>query len=548
MTHRVRPKGSATRTVVAGGRRTVAGRPSAPQVNLDDHPLALAVSRDGKRVLVTLPYDVWIVSAQTLEVERTIPLDSPRPSVFEGDEGVLWIGGQHLYRSTLVSTTATKHGSKLGGFVDHVCQARARMLCGAGSQGEVLWDVAKEEVVHRRKVAEHAVVALVPAADGRVVWAAGEPHAWVIDPDHPSGYTKLKLKHTSAVEVPAEAIVALGSTTEGGCVLAARDGAVAWTNRGLRLVGERHPRAEGGGTRPLAVACDAQHAYVLRPAGVLHRFLLAPPKAEPAHGKDGPAAGGKKPAAKGLRPEPEPEAPPEAEQCRLRRLATCIAIGDDGQLVLAGPHADGELGRLWREDPAGLEWEPLPLGARTLVEPPPAPPEGEAKVVPSFIPTRSKPTGEPITAIKVDDVLAGSPGLWVTRHSGTLLERPAMPVAVADVLPGDAVILPAMVRLHEGTARPALVLWPGTADDEREVGEPQWLVWGDRPRGWMPLRTPEVRAQGWSRRDVFPLQIALPRDPPALPGHRASLSSRWVDGELFTALGRECKKLLKVLW
>src|SRR5690349_16425871 len=102
MTHRVRPKGSTESRPVAGGRRTVAGRSSTALVNLDDHPLALAVSRDGKRVLVTLPYDVWIVSAQTLEVERTIPLDSPRPSVFEGDEGVLWIGGQHLYRSTLL--------------------------------------------------------------------------------------------------------------------------------------------------------------------------------------------------------------------------------------------------------------------------------------------------------------------------------------------------------------------------------------------------------------------------------------------------------------
>lgn len=538
MTHRVRPKGSTDRPV-AGGRRTVAGRSSAPVVNLDDQPLALAVSRDGKRVLVTLPYDIWIVLAHTLEVERTIPLESPRPSVSEGEEGVLWIGGQHLYRSTLVSTTATKHGSKLGGFVDHVCQLRSRLLCGVGSQGEVLWDVTKEDVVHRRKVAEHTVLALVPTADGRVVWAGGESHAWVIDPDHPSGYTKLKLKHTSAAEVASEAIVALGTTPDGGCVLAARDGAVAWTNRGLRLVSERHLRGDGSSPRPLAVACDAQHVYVLRPAGVLHRFLLAPPKPEPAKLE------AKKGAPKG---KPEAEPPPEAEQCRLRRLATCIAIGDDGQLVLAGPHADDQLGRLWREDPTTLTWEPLPLGQRTLVEPEPAAPEGEAKVVPSFVATRSKPSGEPITAIKVDDVLAGAPALWVTKPSGTLLERPAHPVAEADVLPGDAVILPAMVRTHEGTARPALLLWPGVADDEREPTAPQWLVWGDRPRGWMPLRTPEIRAQGWSRRDVFPLQIALPREPPALPGHRVPLPSRWVDAELFVALGRECKKLLKVLW
>lgn len=544
MTHRVRPKGSTARPAAAGGRRTVAGRSSAPVVNLDDHPLALAVSRDGKHVLVTLPYDVWIATAQALEVERTIPLDSARPSVAEGEDGALWIGGQHLYRSTLTSTSATKHGSKLGGFVDHVCQLRSRLLCGVGTQGEVLWDVTKQDVVHRRKVAEHTVLALVPTADGRVVWAGGESHVWVIDPDHPSGYTKLKLKHTSPVDVPAEAIVALGTTLDGGCVLAAHDGAVAWTNRGLRLVGERHLQGAGVGQRPLAIACDATHAYVLRPAGVLHRFLLAPAKPEAPRSE-----AAKKGVPRG-KPEPEPEAPPEAEQCRLRRIATCIAIGDDGQLVLAGPHADDQLGRLWREEPGTLAWEPLPLGSRALVEPPPAaaPDGGEAKLVPSFVATRSKPSGEPITAIKVDDVLAGSPSLWITRPSGALLERPAQPASETDVLPGDAVILPAMVRVQEGTARPALLVWPGVADDEREPGGPQWLVWGDRPRGWMLLRTPEIRAQGWSRRDVFPLQIALPREPPSLPGHRAALPARWVDAELFAALGRECKKLLKVLW
>ena len=105
-----------------------------------------------------------------------------------------------------------------------------------------------------------------------------------------------------------------------------------------------------------------------------------------------------------------------------------------------------------------------------------------------------------------------------------------------------------MIRLHEGTARPALLLWPGVADDEREPQSPQWLTWGDEPRGWMPLRTPDIRAQGWSRRDVFPMQIALPRAVPELAGHRAPLPDRWVDAELFAALGRECKKLLKVLW
>lgn len=539
MTHRVRPKGS--RRTVAGARRTVAGRAAGMVVALDDRPLELAFSRDGKRLVVTLPYEVWILSASTLEVERTIPLKSAWPSGFEGDEGVLWIGGQHLHRSGLFGTAATKVGSKLGGFVDRVCLIRPRQLCGVGSHGEVLWDVGKEEVIHRRKASEHAVLGLLPTPDGRAVWAGGESHAWVIDPDHPSGYTKLKLRHTSPVPVPAEAIVALGRTHGGACVLAARDGAVAWTNRGLRLVGERHLEHEGLAP-PLSVAGDSQWIYVLRPAGVIHRFLIAPPK--PAPQKDTKSAGTRG-ARDGATQAQEPEIP-EAEHSRLRRRATCLAVAEDGRLVLAGPHADDHLGRLWREDPAALTWEPLPLGRRALVEQ--AEPEPEVSKVPNFVATRTKVSGAPLASVKVDDVLAGKPSLWLTRPSGALLERPIQRAKVDDVMAGDAVLLPAMVRLHEGTARPALLLWPGVADDEREVIPPQWLTWGDEPRGWMPLRTLEIRAQGWSRRDVFPLQIALPRAVPELPGRRAPLSERWVDAELFVALGRECKKLLKVLW
>ncbi|MEM9455346.1 MAG: hypothetical protein AAGF11_14285 [Myxococcota bacterium] len=539
MTHRVRPKGS--RRTVAGARRTVAGRAAGAVVTLDDRPLELVFSRDGKRLLVTLPYEVWIVSASTLEVERTIPLKSARPSVFEGDEGVLWLGGQHLHRSALFGTAATKVGSKLGGFVDRVCLIRPRQLCGVGSHGEVLWDVGKEQSIHRRKVSEHAVFGLLPTPDGRAVWSGGESHAWVIDPDHPSGYTKLKLRHTSPASVPAEAIVALGRTINGACVLAARDGAVAWTNRGLRLVGEFHLESRDR-SLPLSVAGGGQWIYVLRPAGVLHRFLIAPPK--PAPNKD--AKGSAKRGAKDGPKEAEEAEQPEAEQCRLRRRATCLAVASDGQLVLAGPHADDQLGRLWREDPGALSWEPLSRGRRELVEE--VEPEPEVSKVPNFVATRTKVSGSPVSSVKVDDVLAGSPSLWVTRASGVLLERPIQRAKADDVMPGDAVLLPAMVRLNEGTARPALLLWPGVADDEREVVPPQWLTWGDDPRGWMPLRTLEIRAQGWSRRDVFPLQIAMPRAVPDLAGRRAPLPDRWVDPELFAALGRECKKLLKVLW
>jgi hypothetical protein len=115
------------------------------------------------------------------------------------------------------------------------------------------------------------------------------------------------------------------------------------------------------------------------------------------------------------------------------------------------------------------------------------------------------------------------------------------------VMPADVAILPAMVRFREGGARPALLLWPGTKDPEREPPEPTWLVWGDAPREWIPLTTPRIREQGWSRPALFPMQVAL-ASAPMLAGHRQPLPERWVDPEQFTALARECKRLLKVLW
>lgn len=516
------------RVAVKGtGRRTIAGRGSADVATLDDRPLSITVSRDGKRLVVVLPYEVWIVGAASLDVERTIELPSPHPSVFEADEGVLWIGGSHLHRANLFAATATKVGTKLGGFVDHVCQARPRLLCGVGIQGEVLWDLDKEEVVHRRKASEHEVYSAVASADGRAVYADGTPQAWVIDPDHASGYMKLRLKATSTHDVPAEGIVALACSPGGRVLLAARDGAVAWTNRALRLQAERFPRLDSGLRAPVAIASDDRWAYVLRPAGILQRILVEAPEPEPDAAADA-------------------EPWPEAQSCRLPRVATCMAIDPDGKLLLAGPHSDDQLGRLWREDPAQLLWEPVRLGTRSLVE---APPETEANKVPSFVPTRSKISGPPLAEIKVDDVLAAEPGFWVMRtHGGTLPERPVDLRPASEVLPADALVLPAMIRVHEGTARPALLVWPGVADDDRPYPPLQWLTWGDEPRGWIPLETPALRQQGWARRSVFPLQIALPRAAPEVAGRRAPLPARWVDAELFGALGRECKKLLKVLW
>ncbi|MBX7083856.1 MAG: hypothetical protein K1X88_31895 [Nannocystaceae bacterium] len=540
------------RAVVSSARRTIAARPGTSDdvVPLDDRPLSLTMSADGKRVLVALPYEIAIFHAETLELEKSIELASAEPSVsLADDEGGLWIGGQHLHRGSIWSAKAEKFGSKLGGFVDRVVLLRPRLLCGVGTQGELLLDLEKEEVLHRRKVPERDVFGLVAGADGRAlaIWAEGDgqPHApatvdpsygpqhhgWVLDPDHLSGYMKLKLKQTSASAVPAEAIVAIGRTPAGHCVLAARDGAIAWTNRALRVIAERVPAVDLRVATPLAIAADERWIYVLRPGATVHRFLIEQPPPEP-----------------GAPPKSEPPALPEAQVAKLPRHASALAVAPGGALMLAGPQADDQLGRLWRCSVDALAWSELPLRTRTLVEAPPEPAtSGPKSREPSFVPTRTKLAGPPLAQLRVDDVLEG-PAFWLTRTTGALDQRPTDRRTEAEVLPGDAVLLPAMVRLREGTARPALLLWPGVADELREPQPFEWITWGDRPRQWIPLRTLEIRAQGWTRREVFPLQVALRAPPPQVAGRRVPVPGRWVDPESFAALVKECKHLLKVLW
>ena len=508
-----------------GKRAVIAKKAAADLAGLDDQPLSIAFSRDQKRVIVVQPYEVWVLKADTLELERAIELGMASPSVFEGpDEGVLWIGGQHLHRGSLWSNTTTKVGSKLGGLVDRVCLIRPTLLCGVGSHGEVLFDTEKDTAIHRRKTGERPVLGLVASSDGRAVFSDGSNNAWVVDPEHPSGYMVLRLRSTSSGPVPAEAVVHVGMTRTGQCILGARDGGIAWTNRALRLIEERFPRVDGR-SAPLASDGDERWIFVLRGAGLLQRFLVAQP--EPTD------------------EDPEPSLP-RAQQCRLGQVATCLALGPDGQLLLGGPVSDGQLGRLWSVNPADLEWSELPLTEREVVTDPVESGESASRM-PSFNPTRTKVQGPALAQLKVDDVLTGET-LWVTRSQGTLLDRAFAPIAAAAVKQADALLLPAMIRFSEGTARPALLLWPGVASDDADAPEWEWLTWGDQPQAWMPLRTPEIRAQGWTRRQVFPLQVALATAPPAVPGNRRPIPKRWADPELFAAMGRECKKLLKVLW
>ena len=536
------------------------------ELSLDDRPLAIERSADARHLIVTLPYELWIIDAKTLAEQRTIPLTMARPSVIEGWEGALWIGGQHLYRGSLNSTSVTKAGTKLGGYVDHITLIRDDLLCGVGSQGELLWDIDRGAPVHKRKSPGPAAIAVVASADGRAVFSDGSQTAWVIDPAHPAGYAQLRLNATSPVPVAAESIVRLARTdgTRGGRVLlGARDGAVAWTTRDLRLAGERIP----AGTRdmtPLALAGDERWVYVLRRRGVLQRFLIAQPNAR-AGGSGGKHKGKKQrrqPLPGQQTGELEPPPLPEAQEVRLSKLAECMTLlvdDDKRSLVLGGPRADARLGRLWTVDPEALDWQELQLGARSL-EPLPPPPDPNAEPPPpqrpSFIATKHKLSGPKISTLAVDDIVGkargGGVAYWLTHGSGTVLDRPterADQRSVADTLPGDAILLPAMVRFNEGTARPALLIWPGVVEDhEGPPPEPQLLVWGDDPRAWMALDTPQLRDQKWSRTDVFPIQVALAAVPEGLPGKRQALDPKWIDQPHFEAMAKECKKLLKVLW
>jgi hypothetical protein len=556
MTRRTAPRRRVVVSGEGGARRTIlapTGGGAHDELALDDRPLALTLSVDARHLIVTLPHELWIVDAKTLAVQRTIPLSAARPSVAEGWEGALWIGGQHLHRASIHATSATKIGSKLGGYVDHVALIRDDLLCCVGSAGELLWDIDREGPVHKRKSPGPGAISVVASTDGRGVFCDGTETTWVIDPAHPAGYAQLRLSATSPVSVPSEAIVCIGRTPAdrgGRVLLGARDGALAWTTHDLRLAGERVPTGKRDLT-PLAMVGDERWVYVLRRRGTLQRFLIAQPPPPKRPDKK------KRPLPGQQTAELEPPPLPDAQEVRLDKLAECMTLmidAADGKrtLVLGGGRADGALGRLWTVDPDALDWQDIALGRRVLAEPPP-PPDPNAEPAPpqrpSFIATKHKLSGPKISAIAVDDIVNAHVDYWLTPTTGSLLERPTERRPKDEILPGDALLLPAMVRFTEGTARPALLLWPGVVEDHAgPPPETSMLVWGDEPRGWMALETPEIRLQKWSRTDVFPLQVALASVPEGVPGKRSKIDPKWVDREHFEALAKECKKLLKVLW
>jgi hypothetical protein len=287
----------------------------------------------------------------------------------------------------------------------------------------------------------------------------------------------------------------------------------------VRVVAERQPLSLGG---------DDTFVYVLRPKGLLERWRIDPYRAPPP-----------RPQVGNRRPEPDPEPPPEAEEVRLERAADVMALLPGARLACAGSYADGTLGRLWAVELSALNWAPIRQGRREILEA-----SAEQSRAPNFVATRSKLKGRTIGELTVDEVLAAAPTFHVTTGAGTVLDRPCAPEA--EILPADTLVLPAMIRFREGTARPALLMWPGTV--EGDPPEIFFVTWGDEPRGWFSLDTPNLRVQRWRRNELFPMQISLPRVAPVAPGRRAPIPTRWVDPELFTALAAECKHQLKVLW
>ncbi|TPV96600.1 MAG: hypothetical protein B7733_03600 [Myxococcales bacterium FL481] len=531
------------RVAVDGTRRVVTGEARSQATLVDDEPLEILPSRDGKRIFVVLPYEIWILDAKSLAAQRTIELSSATPSLAEDADGVLWIGGHHLFRASLWNTALEKVGARLGGFVDRVTLLRPGLLCGAGHHGELLWDTQLGKEVHRRRVREHRVYGLLATLDERALWCDGAESGWLINPSRTSGYTQLRFPTTSSHSVADEGIVAVGQTTRGRCILGSRDGGVAWTHTDLRLAAERFPALSPSARWPHDIAGDERWIYALRGRGLLQRFRIEDPK--PPRNKDDARPSSRRPHAEPPPDEPPPD--PPAQSCRLDAPASCLAlVQEDGvsRLLLGGPRADGHLGRVWRVDPQSLDWTELELGHRETVPPP----EAQAPSAPSFAPTRNKLDGIALRDLKVDDVLSLQTIFWLVRDHANPLDQPIGRVEPADVLGGDALVLPAMMRFAEGTARPGLVvLSPSTAPNGNPVA-PRLLAWGDEMRGWLRLTAPALREQKWPRTDVFPLGIALASPAPVVAGRRAAVPKTWVDRDLFIAMAKECKRLLKVLW
>ncbi len=480
---------------------------------LEDAPLRVAQASDPSRLWVVRPYEIDVVLAAERTVERTIPVASARPWVCETDGGGLWVGGRHLHHGSLFSTELHKVGAGLRGLVDVIALARPSLLVGAGALGDAMVDTEDAEVTFRRKeVRPGGVLGIAAGADGRAVLVTGEPHAWIFDPDHPHGHTRLPPIPGRAAGDVSDPVVAVAPGPGGFVALATRGGTVAWTQRTLRVAGHATPARAPDDPGVLSLFADATHVYALRPGGRLERFRHAP-----------------------IPEEDDAPTPPRAEHAAVGEDACTICRLVDGTFVVGRREAGGFLGSLAWIAPSALAFEPLPLadGPRSFAplrahEPPPPP----------------RVEGPGLGELSPDTVLKGPARAWRTTPRG---DAPATwPHAPADD-PNDPApwLVAAMVRPPSGPARPALVLAPR----EHETADvPRILVWGDAPREWIELSTPAIRAQGWRRREIFPLEVALAVPPEHLDARDAALDRRWANPERFEALAAACRRELAVVW
>lgn len=537
-----RPTAGKRRRIVAGNKsRSDKGLP------LDDAPFDLIVSRDGKWVFALVPYGIRVLPIDLSRVERSIDLPHPQPSLWEDEQHELWIGGHHLYKVHAFSGQPSKVGSKLSGWVDKITGLeRDNLLLGIGSQGELLLDRTTLKEHFRRQHSHQGPFDLCALSPDKAMLCHGQSVGHLLDLNHLNGYTQLGFKHKDDWENPAQRICLSYHNPNqhpDRLFFAAQDGSVAWTGQGMRLQASRYLPRPRRNSKPLAMFADRRWLYLLLQGGQLQRHLLTPlnlkKKAQEPR--------------KGTKVAQDPL--PAAQKARLPKIATAMMgrcldassdpnIAPDTALGFASSQAKGQLGLVWSCKPDALEWENLELGPRAQSDAP------EPKA-PSFVSTRHRFDGEDISKVlTVDEVLTGACSLWVTgTPSSRVVDRSLKPLSVSEVMPLDALVLPAMLRFANSDARPGWIYWSPSGD----AASLRYFVWGDSPRAWVELCTPELRVQKWSRSEVFPLQVALRSQgledlPQASDPRYEALPPAWKDPELFAAMAKECRQRLKVLW
>lgn len=537
-----RPPAGKRRRIVAGNKAR-----SEKGLGLDDCPFALIPSKDGKWVFALVPYGIRVLPASLSCVERSIDLPHPQPSLWEDEDHELWIGGHHLYKVHAFSGKPSKVGTKLSGWVDKIVGLeRDKLLLGIGPQGEILLERSTLKEHFRRQHPHQGPFDVCALDSDKAMLCHGQSVGHLLDLNHLKGYTQLGFKDKDPWENPAQRIIlSYHSPTHHPerLFFAAQDASLAWTGQGLRLEASLYLPKPGRHTKPLAMFADRRWLYLLLQGGVLHRHLLTPPKLK------------NKEQDPRKRAKVAQDPLPAAQKTRLPKIATAMLgqsmdrstdpnLAPETTLQFASAQAKGQLGLVWNCKPEDLDWQNLELGARNETKAPQA-------QAPSFVPTRHRFEGEKLaTGLSVDDILTGSPQQWVTgSQSNRIVDRSFKAIEVPELMSLDSLVLPAMLRLANSDARPGWIYWSPSG----ETPSLRYFVWGDNPRAWIELSTPELREQKWSRTEVFPLQVALRSTglhelPQSADDRYERIPAAWKDAELFAAMAKECRQRLKVLW